>query len=367
MDFRCCRCFICGALFRCLCRYKRGECMHMIAFKLFFGLIFSFCITSYLVPLFIRIAHACNILDHPDGTVKKHVIATPYLGGAAVYLGFLTSLALVFPFTNTFFQFLIGSSLLFYLGLLDDLIAFRPAQKFFGQFIAVLCFLKAGFYLKAQFFHNIWNIVLSGFWMLLIINAFNLIDIMDGLATTVALFAAVNFFFIALILKNYTVAILLSVMIGALMAFLRFNKPRARIYLGDAGSLFIGGFFSTMPFLLNWGTLHEHGLLLPLVILAIPLLELAGLICIRTSKGIAFYKPSPDHFALYLKAQGMNERAILALMSIFSLVISVVVVLFAQHYISLGWLLILGGLFLVSWVFCCFKGFFAKKVHQAPF
>jgi len=336
--------------------------MHMVAFKICFGLILSFCVTSYLVPIFICIAHKCKILDCPDGLVKKHTLATPYLGGAAVYLGFLVAMALVFPFSNTFFQFLMGSSILFYLGLLDDLIAFLPAQKFIGQCIAVLCFLKAGFYLKAHFFHNIWNIALSGLWMLLVINAFNLIDIMDGLATTVALFVGVNFFIIALMLQNYTVAILLSAIIGALLAFLRFNKPRAAIYLGDAGSLFIGGFFSTIPFLLDWGIFHAYGFLLPIIILAIPLLEVAGLIFIRTAKGIPFFKASPDHFALYLKAQGMKEYGILSLVSAFSLIILLVVILFVQHYISFELLLLAGALFLLGWIFCLIKGFFATSL-----
>jgi len=73
----------------------------------------------------------------------------------------------------------LGKSNIF-IGLVVDLIVLKPAHKFFGQFMVVLCYLKAGLYLKEQFFYNYWNIPLSILWMLSIINAFNLVDVMDG-------------------------------------------------------------------------------------------------------------------------------------------------------------------------------------------
>ena len=122
--------------------------MEFVWLKLFFGALLSFLFTYYLVPICIQIAHKYRILDLPDGQIKMHSMPTAYLGGVAVYLGFLNAIGLVFPFDNQFFLFLIGATILFYVGLIDDLIALRPSQKFAGQIIAVLCFIKAGFYLK---------------------------------------------------------------------------------------------------------------------------------------------------------------------------------------------------------------------------
>ncbi|MEX0849607.1 MAG: MraY family glycosyltransferase [Candidatus Dependentiae bacterium] len=328
--------------------------MNFILIKLFFSVVISFLLTYYFVPIFIKIAHKFSIIDHPDGVVKKHKTPTPYLGGAAIYLGILTTLGITFPFDNQFFLFLVGCTILFYVGLIDDLIALRPSQKFAGQAVAVLCFLKAGFYLKSHIFYNYWNIPISALWMLIIINAFNLIDIMDGLAGTVALFCSLSFLFIALLMHNYTVALLLCSFIGALTAFFIFNRPKARIYLGDAGSLFIGGFFATIPFLYNWGTINWHGYLVPLIILAIPLLEVGGLILLRTAKNIPFYHPSPDHFAIYLKNKGFGPYQILIFVMAASIILMICSILFVQGLIDIVAVLVLGSFFLLFWLYCIF-------------
>lgn len=328
--------------------------MDLLYIRLLFASLLSFLFTLYLIPIFITIARTFNIIDYPNSTVKKHKEPTPYLGGAAVYLGFLMTLGLVFPFDNQFFLFLIGSSLLFYVGLIDDLTPLRPSQKFAGQLIAVLCFLKAGFYLKAHIFSNFWNIPLSALWMLTLINAFNLIDIMDGLATTVALWSSAGFLIMALAAQQYTVALLLAAFMGSLIAFLRFNFPPAQIYLGDAGSLFIGGFLGTIPFLFNWGTFNWYGFLIPIILLAIPLLEIVGLILIRTYKKIPFYCASPDHFAIYLKNKGLNARQILFFVSTASLMLVASSLLFVQGRIAIHTLLVLGCVFTLSWLHCIF-------------
>lgn len=327
-----------------------GLSVSLIAIKLFFSGLLSFLFTYYLVPIFIAIACKYNIVDLPDGKIKQHQHPTPYLGGAAVYLGFLSTLAIVFPFDNQFFLFLVGSSLLFYLGLIDDLIVLRPSQKFVGQTIAVLCFLRAGFYLKAHIFYNFWSIPFSAFWMLLIINAFNLIDIMDGLASIVAIFCSINFLLIALCTKQYTAALLLCAIIGSISAFFCFNKPRASIYLGDAGSLFTGGLLSTIPFLFPWGSINSFGYIIPIVVLAIPLLEVCGLIFIRTCKGIAFYKPSKDHFAHYLRRKQFSEYGVLKFVVVASMSLIAASTLFVEQCIKFEVLGVLGALFLIIWI-----------------
>lgn len=328
--------------------------MYFIYSRLIFALVLSFLFTLYLVPLFISIARKFDILDYPNGAIKNHKQPTPYLGGAAIYLGFLMALGLVFPFDNQFFQFLVGISLLFYVGLIDDLITLSPGQKLMGQLIAVLCFLKAGFYLKAHIFSNLWNIPISALWILLLINAFNLIDIMDGLASTVALWSSLGFLIVALSAEQYTAALLLIAFIGALLAFIFFNKPPAQIYLGDAGSLFIGGFLGIIPFLFNWGTLNRHGFLVPIILLAIPLLEVFGLIVIRSYKKIPFYRASPDHFAQYLKKTGVCTRGILVFVSVASIILISCPLLFLQGQITLETLLATALIFNFFWYYCVY-------------
>jgi len=214
--------------------------MYIFEAKALFTFVFSFFVTLYLVPIFSKIAFKWGILDSPDGKLKKHKAAIPYLGGVAVWLSFLITCSLVLPFENQFFLYIFASTILLFIGLVDDLIALTPSQKIFGQFLAILCYLKAGFYLKINFFSNVWNIFISAFWFLSIINAFNLIDGIDGLAGGVGLVNFLSLGIIFLYLNNVSYALISFAIAGSILAFLFYNFNPARIFMGDAGSLVLG-------------------------------------------------------------------------------------------------------------------------------
>lgn len=331
--------------------------MHIDLIKAILGFFLAFLITLYLVPLIIEVAFKLKILDSPDGNLKTHKHPTPYLGGVAVYMGFITSLALVFPFENNMFLFLLGSTLLLFVGLIDDLVPMKAYQKFFGQIVSSFCFLKAGLHLKENFFSYIPNILISFLWILSVINAFNLVDVMDGLATILAISSAIGFLIISLIFKIYTITILLAALIGALLAFFIFNRPPAKIYLGDAGSLFIGGILATIPFMIPWSYFNFYGYITPIVILLIPLLEVGTLILIRTYKRIPFYKGSPDHFSIYLAKKDMTRQQILFYSLLMFIGLITVSIPFAVNLLGLSHLIIYMILFLLVWflnLFCFF-------------
>ena len=335
--------------------------------------IFAFCCSLlfgfYLVPIIIRAALRIGFVDSPDGRLKNQKSPVPYLGGIAIFLPFITTLGLCYPFQNQMLWLLLGTTSLLFIGLIDDINILKPRQKFFGQFLAVLCFLKGGFSLKNDFFTSIPNIFLSGFWMLSVINAFNLIDVMDGLCTTVALCSACIFGTLAVLNNNYSVSVLVAAFIGSLLSFLWYNRPPARIYLGDAGSLFIGGFLASLPFVVSWDTslfasnsiVHQRhffaGFLKPLsefffipcMILAIPLFEGLGLFFIRISLGLPFYNGSPHHFALYLQRKGWNKEKILLFVVLLSLIIGSLVFLFIKQYLSFGALLLIDLAIIILW------------------
>jgi len=326
-----------------------------VIIKILFSFVLSFLVAFYLIPIISAVAVRLNILDVPDGRIKKHKQPTPYLGGIAVYVAFIVSLALTFPFENHMFAFFIGSTLLLFVGLIDDLVPLRPYQKFSGQIIAALCFLRAGFLLKTHFFMNYWALPISFFWMLSIINAFNLVDVMDGLATTIAGCATLSFFIIALYFGQTSVALLLSALFGALLAFFWYNKPRASIYLGDAGSLFIGGLMASVPFMIHWGKYHWYGYVSPVIVLAIPLLEVGALVLIRTYKKIPFYLPSPDHFSLYLRRNGWSKWEILIYVILMSIILFVASFLFLTGFIGWIMLFITAGFFMAVWTYLLYK------------
>jgi UDP-GlcNAc:undecaprenyl-phosphate/decaprenyl-phosphate GlcNAc-1-phosphate transferase len=329
----------------------------LMAAKVGFCCTVSFITTFYLVPLLVDLAVRLGVVDVPDGRIKQHKVVTPYLGGLAVYAGFLAGLALVIPVENRIMFLLIGSTLLLMLGLIDDLVALAPYQKFVGQILAVLCFLKGGLFLKDQFFLNqLWCVIpLSVLWCLTIINGFNLIDVMDGLATTTAIGCAVSYLAIAVYFKDNQTILLLVAFIGSLLAFLWYNRPRASIYLGDAGALFIGGFLSALPFFIPWSSLHQYAFICPLIILAIPLFETGSLICIRTIKQIPFYRGSPDHFCHYLQRWGWSIPQILVFVALANLLLAGITFTYLLSYVNLAPIMVVAIAIFATWIAFCRK------------
>ena len=327
--------------------------LHCIA--LILACVCAVLVTLFTTPLFIKIAFARGILDQPT-SLKNHKAPTPYLGGVAFYSSFIIILALFFPVNWNLSLFLIGATLLLLVGLVDDLMPLSAFYKFLGQIIAALCFLKGGFSLKQEFLDSFSYSLLpyflmwvSFFWILTVINAINLVDIMDGLASTVSLGAFLGFFVFAYLYGLYSVALIIVICIGSLIGFLYFNKTPAKIYLGDAGSLLIGGLLATIPFMIPWGTYTILGFLSPVIILGVPLVEVASLILIRTYKRIPFYLGSPDHFAHYLLAQGWTKNSILLFVCLFNALLITVSLLFNLGQLSLSATLIVIMALLVAW------------------
>ncbi|KKP24293.1 MAG: hypothetical protein SZ59_C0002G0139 [candidate division TM6 bacterium GW2011_GWF2_28_16] len=328
--------------------------MNNILARHVFCLIFPILFAIYIFPLLIKIANKFNILDNPDGKIKNHQMPVPYLGGVGIFIPFIATLAISYPFENQVLWLLLGITFLLFVGLVDDLKALVPLQKFAGQIIAVICFLKGGYSLKNIFFSDSLNFFISGFWMLSIINAFNLIDVMDGLTAIVSIMAGLSFFLIALYLKQYTISMLIVAFVAPIIIFFYYNKKPAKIYLGDAGSLYIGGFFAAIPQLINWSNINYIAYYTTVVILAIPVLEIFFLVLIRTFKHIPFYRPTPDHFALYLKRKGWSVQKILNFIVFVSLLLLIISFLFLLKIISLKILILLGFIFLLFWIWLIF-------------
>lgn len=320
----------------------------------------------YFTPIIILAARKTGFLDKPDNKLKKHKEPTPYLGGVAVFIPFIASLGICYPFDNDILWLLIGSSLLLFVGLIDDFKVLSPRQKFFGQCIASLCFFKGQFSLKTEFFLTYWTLPFSLLWMLTVINAFNLVDVMDGLCSLLAFVAACGAVAYALLLGDYQTSLFFTSLGGALLGFLWYNKPQARIYLGDAGSLFLGGIFAALPLLFKWpehvGTYDvfqtsflwplqplSNMFLIPTLLLIVPLLEVCALFVIRTSLGISFYTGSPHHFALYLLRRGWTKWHVLGAAAFFALLSFCIGILFL-YKIALTWALLMLLALCILWL-----------------
>jgi UDP-GlcNAc:undecaprenyl-phosphate GlcNAc-1-phosphate transferase len=269
-------------------------------------------IVAFVTPLTIHVATTFKIHDTPDGRLKKHKLPTPYLGGLAVATGFVITFGLLST-TEAIGQralgILAGGFMMLLLGLYDDLINLRPSVKFLGQLLAAVALYKAGVRIELDFLEWWGNLALTVLWVTGITNAFNIIDVMDGLAAGVACIAAVFLFVISATIGNDAVVPFMAIVLaGALVGFLRFNFAPARIFLGDTGSLFIGFMMGALSMLVSYSPHNRSAILTPLVLLAVPIFDTVFVALHRARRGIPFFRGSPDHFALRLAHSGHGVR-----------------------------------------------------------
>jgi UDP-GlcNAc:undecaprenyl-phosphate GlcNAc-1-phosphate transferase len=210
-------------------------------FREILAFVLALVLALYTTPLMRQAAIRFGIVDRPDGRLKTQREPVPYLGGLAIYLSFLLALTATLRFDSTeVLGLLLAGAIVLILGLVDDFGVLTPKIKLAGQVVAVATLMNASIYIKLSFLPPFVAIGLSFLWLLAITNAFNIIDVMDGLAAGVAAAAAAVLFLIAVANGRTTYAVCLAALCGALCGFLRFNLPPARIYMGDAGSLFVG-------------------------------------------------------------------------------------------------------------------------------
>jgi len=267
-------------------------------------------LSLYTTPLMRRAALQFGILDRPNGPLKTHSEAVPYLGGLAVFLAYLIALAATFEFSHAVLGILLSGTLMLLLGLIDDLGVLSPFEKLTGQLLAVTALIKAGLFIKLVFLPTPVALALSVLWLLTITNAVNLIDIMDGLASGVAGVAALFLACIALHNGESVIGVMAASLSGSLFGFLRFNFRPAKIYLGDSGSLFIGLTLSALAMNGHYTVNNWLGMFVPVMILGVPLLDLGFVFAIRLSKGLSPFRGSPDHVALRLKGLGWSTAQI---------------------------------------------------------
>lgn len=315
-----------------------------------FSFILSFLLTLYGTPLAQKAAFRYQILDQPDGKLKKHAQPVPYMGGVIVYFAFISPISLVFDFNQQMLGILFASSILLLVGLFDDLKALTPAIKFLFQVVATYILLKSGIVIDLVLFPGWLDFVLSFLWILTVINAFNIIDIMDGLAPSVGALSALTIFVISLYSQDFLISILALSLAASLLAFLKFNWEPARIYLGDAGSMILGLIIGSLAMMVSYTRYNRLAFLSAIFVLGIPLFDLAYVIVLRLAKGRMPFMGSPDHFALRLrrKRNWTAQKTVSAILAVQLLLSGLVIAnYFSSPRFTLVSSLLVAGFFLV--------------------
>ncbi len=263
----------------------------------------------FFTPHLREAAIRCGVMDRPDGRLKTQPAATPYLGGLSVALGVLTALGLTFRFDRDVLAVLLSGAIVLVLGLVDDLGPLKPSVKLLGQLLAIFVLVRAGVRIQLVFLPDWVEIPLTALWMLAVTNAFNLIDVMDGLSSGVGAVAALFMAGIALWSGFDVTAFLGAALAGALWGFRRYNVEPARIYLGDTGSLFTGFLLGALAMVNRYTQVHRLGAIAPALILGVPLFDMVFVMYIRWRRGLPVMLGSPDHVALRLRKWRLSTRA----------------------------------------------------------
>jgi len=278
----------------------------------------------FLLLLFIKTAPMLGLIDNPDRKLKLHSNPVPVVGGLSLFFVLLFSFLAQY-FTSGIFSapLFTGMILTLILGIVDDYKRLSPMPKLIVECIFSIFLISRGYCINVLIFHPYINYLLTFIWIIGIMNAFNLLDIMDGLAGSIALIVSLTLLFINISYGDAENSIILASLSGFLVSFLFFNKPEAKAYLGDSGSLLIGYVLAVVSIGTKYTSNNHVAFLTPLLIFGIPIYDTIFVSIIRLSKGKNPLHGSPDHFALKLKAvisrKGIIVLFIAFLQTIFSL------------------------------------------------
>jgi UDP-GlcNAc:undecaprenyl-phosphate/decaprenyl-phosphate GlcNAc-1-phosphate transferase len=281
-------------------------------------------VSLVLTPLAIRAALRLGVLDHP-GERKSHRTPTPYLGGVAIVLAVTLSIGLAAVVrgetaaTLTQLLGILGIALALALtGLLDDLRGLPVTVRFGVQLLAALGLWQLG--VRVDLTGQPWvDLPLTILWTVGITNAMNLLDNMDGLSASTATIASLWFGAIALVNGQFLVAALAFAVGGGAAGFLRDNRPPARIYMGDAGSLFLGVMLASLGMLLDLGRGVLVTAAVPVLILTVPVLDTALVTVARIRHGLSPFQGGKDHTSHRLVRVGLPVPIAVGLIAMASL------------------------------------------------
>jgi len=279
----------------------------------------SYLLVGLLTPLMRKIALATNVVDKPNAAHKSHKKAVPYLGGVAIIIGIISisySTSLISDFTSTTFWLatsVLGPALLLGLiGLWDDLKNLKPLPRFIAQtlaglFTAVVLILgnNVGNPTGSQIFDSIITVI----WVVGICNSINFFDNLDGGAAGTVAISSITLAILALNGDQYLIAALSTVTAGATLGFLVWNKSPAKIYMGDAGALFLGVLLATLTVRFEPTAQTQIGsYLIPILLLAVPILDTTLAVLSRVRRHLSPFQGGQDHLSHRLIRAGLSRK-----------------------------------------------------------
>ena len=254
-------------------------------FKYVIPFVLSLILSFVLAPIIIRISNKYGLIVKPRED-RWHKKPTALLGGIGIFLAFVIPYFIFIPMNKLTIGILICMSIIFTLGLLDDIFSVTPQVKLIVQLVVAIIAIIFGISVKIIPYPFI-SIPLTILWIVVITNAFNILDNMDGLASGISFIAASSIFIYSLSYNLTLPAILSVILAGSALGFLRYNFNPAKIFMGDCGSLFLGFTLSLITIIGTWKTVTNLllALMVPLAIMIIPIFDVALVTFARTGHG----------------------------------------------------------------------------------
>jgi len=335
--------------------------MHVTALLIF---LIAFIVSLTAVPSIIKVAKEKSLYDKPCENRKIHTGSIPNLGGVAIFLGFYFSVLMfrVLCDSNELSALCAASVLLFFVALKDDLISTTPKVRLFFQFIIAIIIVWVGniYFLNIPFFEadhpasRIINMIATPIFIVGIINAFNFIDGIDGLAGSIAVFGLVVFGFVFYEYGEPSYTYISLALAGSTLGFLLFNIHPAKVFMGDIGSMLLGVFLAVFAIkLANMEPLRlgfipiRHPASLSMAILVIPIMDMLTVILIRLYLRLSPFNADKRHTHHRLLGLGFGHHSINLILVGFNILM--VVVAFLLGTVS-SWLCLL-VLMLMSIIF----------------
>jgi UDP-GlcNAc:undecaprenyl-phosphate GlcNAc-1-phosphate transferase len=308
----------------------------------------SFIISFLAIPVVLQIAELKKLYDIPDER-KVHSHKVTSLGGVGIFGGFLLAALLsIQGYLNPEFQYFFAAALvIFFLGLKDDLVVLSASKKFIGQVVAASIVIHLGG-VRLDSMHGLFGfdqlpdafaLALTYLTIIVVINSFNLIDGIDGLAASLGIMTMLIFGTYFFIVGYQAYALLAYALGGSLIAFLIFNHHPAKIFMGDSGSLMIG-LVNSILVIKFINVASDPAIAVPITsaaaigfsILIVPLLDTLRVFAIRISKGKSPFTPDRNHIHHLLMSWGFGHAAI----TLLCVGINVGFVIFAYSFRAIG-------------------------------
>lgn len=336
------------------------------------SILISFFIVLFATPSFIKVAELKNLFDEPGEARKLHKHRVPSMGGIMIFAGTLFSFLICYPSENIgYIKYLIPSIIvMFFIGIKDDIIGTAAVKKLIGHLlVAFIMVLMAD--IRISSLYGIFeirelpewaSISLSIFTFVVVINAFNIIDGVDGLAGGVGCIASIAFGIWFLLVGSTVDAIIAFSLAGALLGFLRFNFYPANIFMGDSGSLIVGLIMCTLairliefsPSAIPSNMIHISKPIFVMAVLSYPLLDTFRIFVYRMIKGTSPFQADSNHIHHRLIKLGLNHAQTVGVIYMFNILLISYAVLVQNLNTSITFLILalivfasIGALFLV--------------------